>query len=671
MRKYFSALLQLGLKPVALYGLYRLGLKLDILQRAVARERRPVHNWQAAIERLKPLLPLPEKGALRLTVGAPGLQELSAACAEILDGQVHLFGGKAVELVLEPAGPPQPWDVYESGTGVSRASQDIKFTWEPARFGWAFTLGRAYYLTGDERCSQAFWDNTEKFIEANPPYLGPHWSSAQEVALRLIALAWSLRIFLDSPASTPRRQERLIQAIADHAARIPPTLLYARSQNNNHLLSEAAGLYTAGLLLEGSHSRAPGWRKLGWRWFQQGIQSQVDANGAYSQHSANYQRLMLQLALWMNLLRNTGESSSQPANSFNPLILECLDKATRWLAGLLDGGSGKLPNLGPNDGAYIFPLTSLHFNDYRPVLQAAAWAFCLERLFDKVDEMSLWFGCVVAMQASQCTASKRLGTPAGQLKLTAPHSWAYLRSAHFTSRPGHADQLHLDLWWRGLNLAQDAGTYRYTAPAPWDNAMTHAAVHNTVTVDGLDQMRRVGRFLYLDWAQATGSMDEAGSISASHDGYKKLNIKHSRKVAFLPGDCWLVEDCLAPFHPKTSPGSALTFRLHWLLPDWPWQIEDQTLILHTPLGLLKITVTLEIAGSPNQPVLTLVRAGQRIFGSNEPPHLPVLGWVSPTYSLLQPALSLIVETQATPPVRLVTTWTMPDIENQPEPRILP
>ena len=81
-------------------------------------------------------------------------------------------------------------------------------------------------------------------------------------------------------------------------------------------------------------------------------------------------------------------------------------------------------------------------------------------------------------------------------------SWAYLRTAQFTSRPSHADQLHLDLWWRGLNIARDAGTYLYNAPAPWDNSLTTTLVHNTVTINGRDQMTRAGRFLYLDWVNA-------------------------------------------------------------------------------------------------------------------------------------------------------------------------
>jgi hypothetical protein len=38
------------------------------------------------------------------------------------------------------------------------------------------------------------------------------------------------------------------------------------------------------------------------------------------------------------------------------------------------------------------------------------------------------------------------------------------------------------------NLALDPGTYQYNAPPPWENALNVTRVHNTVMVDGQDQM---------------------------------------------------------------------------------------------------------------------------------------------------------------------------------------
>ena len=104
-------------------------------------------------------------------------------------------------------------------------------------------------------------------------------------------------------------------------------------------------------------------------------------------------------------------------------------------------------------------------------------------------------------------------------------SWATIRVARFHSRPAHADQLHLDLWWRGINLAQDPGTYLYNSAPPWENSLTSALVHNTVTVDGQEFMLRAGRFLYLDWAQ--------GKVIKSETDPDQ-NHKHHRCTQWLP-----------------------------------------------------------------------------------------------------------------------------------------
>lgn len=69
-------------------------------------------------------------------------------------------------------------------------------------------------------------------------------------------------------------------------------------------------------------------------------------------------------------------------------------------------------------------------------------------------------------------------------------------------RPAHADQLHVDVWIDGVNVAADAGSYRYTAPPPWSNALADEQVHNVPRWPGRPQASRRGRFLWLEWAEA-------------------------------------------------------------------------------------------------------------------------------------------------------------------------
>ncbi len=154
-----------------------------------------------------------------------------------------------------------------------------------------------------------------------------------------------------------------------------------------------------------------------------------------------------------------------------------------------------------------------------------------------------------------------------------------LRAAHLRHRPGQADQLHLDLWHQGLNIALDAGTYRYSAAEPWNNALATASVHNSVTVDDQEPMTRAGRFLWLDWDQARVVRTEPGKVSVERDGYRKLGIRHRRSVEWLGSGSWRITDELLPTG-KTL--NSHTYILNWLLPDWAWELSGNQLRLRGP-----------------------------------------------------------------------------------------
>ncbi|MGD0005831.1 MAG: alginate lyase family protein [Anaerolineaceae bacterium] len=652
---------ELGFEQTSLKILYRLGLKSGYFRKVTpARSIGLPEKLPARF-----FLPTPAREALMGLLGE-SVQAVVGEADELFVDRVRLFGGSPVPLRLEPGRDLRHWTAYENhqvGWGV----EDVKFLWEPARFGWAFLLGRAYCLTGSEAYAQLFWQRTERFLEANPVNLGPNWTSGQEVALRLVALTFAFQVFSDSAQTTLERKRRLIQAVADHAARIPPTLIYARSQNNNHLVSEAIGLYTAGVLLP-DFPEAVRWRELGWRWLNHALQSQITGDGAYCQHSTNYHRLMLQAALWADLLcRQSGET-------FPRQTVEKLAAATRWLLALLDPVSGQVPNLGHNDGSYILSLATGDYADYRPVLQAASRAFlgqsCLAP--GAWDELSLWLGLEspqpaavrpessVASHQPPDNGSGASNNPQSEIlnqqsTIRNPQSWAYLRAAHFTSRPGHADQLHVDMWWQGQNIALDAGTFQYNAAPPWENSLAGTSVHNTITVDSRDQMQRAGRFLWVNWAQAFFLTGEApNNLAAQHYGYKHLGILHCRRLLQIDPLRWHIKDDLLP----TRPGQNVhCFTLHWLLPDWPWEMEGSKISLSGPNG--KITLVVTLSGDSRQVKMTgvqLVRGGKAISGSPECPL--VLGWYSPTYGQKVPALSLRCFFEGKAPISIISDWLL-------------
>ncbi len=644
----FKALRELGPAPLALDALYRFGLASGHYARTV-QPPAPVEGLQ-----IRELFAFPAREALRAVLGPAGQAKLLAEADEIVGGQVRLFGDEPLELKLDPGGPLAHWSAYE--TGAIQSYGDIKFIWEPARFGWAFVLGRAYHLNGDERYAEAFWRFFERFQAANPPYRGPNWMSAQEVGFRLMAFIWAAGIFARSDQSTPARLAALAASTAVHAARIPPTLVYARAQNNNHLLSEAAALYTAGLALP-AHPDAPAWRAAGEKWLRWCLLNQIDTYGNYVQHSTNYQRLMLQVALWAHLLlerlHELNPETLDEASWLNDKARENLALATHWLLSLLDPDSGRVPNLGANDGAQVFPFSTCNFSDFRPVVQAAARAFMGYSLASGPwNEAALWFG--LPHVESEFDPPRYRGD-----HLYAPNSWGYLRAVKFSTRPSHADQLHFDLWWRGFNIAQDAGTYRYNAAPPWDNRLTSTLVHNTVTLDAQEQMTRAGRFLYLDWARAISKrhFDTDGDflerVSAQTDAYRRFGVRHERTVSAYAEDRWRVDDELVHVMIPGKVHGSHVFRLHWLLPDWEYSLDGATLRLKTPRGWMTLSVS---SGLPFKRV-GLVRAGELVQGDGLLD--PTFGWVSPTYGVKRPALSFAIEVESVETVQFTSKFDFP------------
>jgi hypothetical protein len=673
----FKALHQLGSSQLGLYALYQLGLRTGHYRRTLSTALNRLDMLDRSMQlKFHPRLPgLPDRQVLLEQLKSQ-VDSLFIEADEIVQGRVRLFGGEPVPLELSLPRKLDDWTKYEGGNNQING-RDIKLFWEPGRFGWASKLGMAYHLSADERYTEAFWHYTEQFLSTNPPYLGPHWSSAQEAAIRLVTLAFVTQIFAQSKVSTPKRIALIAKAIAIHAERIPTTIVYARSQNNNHLITEALGLYTAAAALP-EHPLATRWHKLGWKWLNHAFLNQISSDGTYSQHSTNYHRLMLQSALWAF----TVHEHTYKQEPFPSSVITRLESATRWLWMLIDPESGRVPNLGHNDGAYFLPLTVCPYEDYRPVIHAAARAFLHMNLDPKGpwDDMTSWLCLPVDQSHREVDLNiwqrTQLNNEAGLLPpyVLFNHknsSWAALRVVEFHSRPAHADQLHFDLWWQDQNIAQDAGTYLYNAPPPWVNSLTSAFVHNTVTVDGQEFMQRVGRFLYLDWAQGRileslpSELGGLESLTAKHDGYRKIGVSHTRKVTAATDGHWEVIDLL-----DGSSSQAHTARLHWLIPDWKYEIREPKvndnfpayeIHLKSPQGWIKLKMGI---ASPTENMIStqdvkfqLVRAGVVLYGSGSTP--PITGWTSRTYGDKMPALACIMEQTHKLPIELKSEWILP------------
>jgi len=519
------------------------------------------------------------------------------------------------------------------------AAGDIKAIWEASRFGFTYALVRAYWRTNDERYPDLFWRLVEDWQKENPPQQGPNWMCGQEISLRVMAWCFGLYGFLKAQATTPERVQQLAQMIAVSGERIAANINYALSQKNNHGISEGVGLWTIGLLFP-ELQKAKQWRALGRRVLEELARELIYDDGTFSQHSVNYHRLMLHDYLWAIRL---GELNHQPLSAE---VSERVCRAGEFAYQLQDQQTGRMPLCGANDGALILPLSNCEYHDYRPVIQMAWLLTKKARCFASGlwDEEALWLLGPEALDRPLLSPERHdlSAENGGYYTLRGRYGFGCLRCATFRHRPGDADQLHLDLWWRGQNMALDAGTYSYNAPAPWRHSLAETAYHNTVLVDDKNQMLRLGRFLWLPWSRGWVQAKRHcadGRLAyqeGAHDGYQRLQapVGVRRGVLRLGDEHWLVVDDL------TSPGEH-RYRLHWLLADMPyeWDEDSGCLALDTPAGPYYVRLGCMADGG----VCSLVRADE------DSPR----GWWSPYYSYRTPALSVDMALQA----RATTFWT--------------
>ena len=590
---------------------------------------------------------------LKLLVGPEGEKSVLAEAQSILDGNLPFFGRLSFACGFPPnwfrnpatgqnVSPQRPWTTMRF---ASPDYGDLKFILEPSRFLFIYPLVRAYALTNDERYAEAFWLAIEDWAEKNPPSSGPLWVCGQESALRILACSFGLHAFIHAAATTPERIARLLSMIAAHAWRIEPTLAYARSQRSNHLVTEAVGLWTAGTLYP--ELRAAGsWQQLGTRMLQEAVLDQITPEGVYLQDSFNYQRMVLQLLLWTLRLAEIHKIS--PPADIRSRTAACFD----FIRAFVDPISGHAPNHGSNDGSLILPLSICDYGDFRPLLQSGASVLFQKSVLEPGpwDEATLWL-CGHAPPAATTEPWPVPSPGSGYHRLGTECCWAMIRAGQYVRRPFQADQLHVDLWWRGLNLARDPGTYLYNGDPPWNNGFAGTAVHNTVTLDRHDQMQRAGRFLWVDWAQASGRSFVSGdsaypdSFEGEHDGYRRFGVRHLRTVRFLDEVGWvIVDDLLGQGEHE--------LRLHWLIPDMPFQVVSDS-PLHAAFTGMQASfqwhVFSDAAGAGS-----VIKAGKDAATGLADADTQLLGWESPTYGELRPAVSLLYRTQGHLPVRFVT-----------------
>lgn len=564
---FLSSLPKLGFSNIFTVLLYRLAIRFRLIEKLVPMGE----SYIGPFFNDSPILnEHPQQSNPELVI----IREAN----ELINGNIRLFSNRLFKVGSPPdwflnpinkkrfKNPELHWsriDEFDSGVG------DIKCVWESSRFNWAPKLARAYLLSKDRRYLRTLNEWVSDWTWKNPLNRGPNWKCGQESSVRMMNLLLTAYILQQDRSPT----DGLIRFVKEHCERIEPTIRYAISQDNNHGTSESAALFVGGGWLKDHVSndasllkKAIRWEQKGRFWLENRVARLIESDGSFAQYSINYHRLVVDTLCLVKLLQ-----FNLKLDNFSKQFHRKARSAVYWLFQMVDPLSGDAPNFGANDGAQLYSLTTCDYRDFRPSVQLGAVLFFHGRAYNTGpwDEVLYYFDLQGTKgSASQLTKRSQAFDNGGYVIFQTENSWGVVRLPNYRFRPGHADALHFDLWYKGKNILRDGGSFSYNCTELWQSYFPGTKSHNTVEFDYRDQMPRISRFLWGSWTkgetiQPLCENGDSVSWSGAYADYK--GCRHQRTIS-VRGSCWHIADVISGFKEKAV--------LRWRLEPGKWKLED-------------------------------------------------------------------------------------------------
>src|SRR5258705_288991 len=304
-----------------------------------------------------------------------------AAADRVAAGKLDIFALRDVDLGSPPRWNRDPKTGVEAPLSFSklldyrnpRVVGDIKYLWELNRHLHLVTLAQAYSLSRDVRYFHVIWQHLESWFAACPYRTGPNWSSALEVAIRLInwSVTWQLLGGARSPlfenAESGRFRQRWLESVYQHAQFVRG-YFSLHSSANNHLIGEAAGVFIAALTWPhwpSVRSCLPAAKAI----LEREALLQNAPDGVNREQAVSYQQFVLDFLL-LPLL--AGKANGQP---FSIEYESRLEAMLEYLASIMDV-RGNVPMLGDaGDGLVVRLAQGGDSSPYRSLLATGAILF--------------------------------------------------------------------------------------------------------------------------------------------------------------------------------------------------------------------------------------------------------------------------------------------------------
>jgi len=467
------------------------------------------------------------------------------------------------------------WDnVYWKRLSETKDGADILSVWWAVSFYHLIPLGKAYRwarlnrnAAATDKYSKAFVEQNMSWIETSHYGFGPSWKSCTIVALRLIHLIWARALFYDAVAIPDEFWIRLYKQIHVHAKHVRSNLEWFPVRTN-HYLTNLHALFMVGVLYP-EFKQAKDWAGFAHGELIAEIEHHCASDGVAHEGSINYHRFVCEIFLAAMIF---GE---QHGFVFPDSYKARLEAALEFLMRCLRP-DGALPRIG--DAADI-RLQHLDQRDYfaNPghLLNLGAVLYRRGDFKAAAPDYSEYAFWMLGAEGAKVFASLDARDARRGLHVFADGGYAIYHDDRVylivrcgrlaldgVAGHGHYDQLSFELWFAGRPVFVDPGWYVYEADPKAQKYLKSTQVHNTVSVDGRNQIN-VDLFIYPPPSRPVPKIiearitDEGFLICGEHGLYSDLPdpVTHRRIFSYERGR--------ATFRVRDTLSGRKTHQLQW------------------------------------------------------------------------------------------------------------
>ncbi|MFI9362758.1 alginate lyase family protein [Kitasatospora sp. NPDC053057] len=606
----------------------------DAVRRQRWRSAVPPHGPSVTGARFTAVLP----AGTMASVPPDAAKRLLAQADRLMDGHAEFFGVERDDLAA-----PDWWRDPKTGRRAPAgyafdvpyrdedAVGDIKQIWEPSRHQYLTVLAAAYAITGDERYAERVAEHLRSWWAANPPLRGVHWTSGIELGIRLLSWVWIRRLLDGWPGAAALFEGNPVALDQIwHHQRWLAAFPSRGSSANNHVIAEAAGQFAAACAFGWFPSSAR-WRSGALRSLERQLRANTFQSGLNRELATEYHGLVLELGL-AALAEADAAAVPVPA-TVRPVLLRMTDA----LAAVVDNRL-RPPRQGDADDGHGLVLDGAGTDRWASLLATGDAVFGRLDWWPAVtgtDVRTPLLAALIRPYRKDGSVARPASRPvhfpdAGMTVLRGPgeiwcrcdggpHGFLSI-AAH-----AHADALSVEVRHDGVDVLADPGTFCYHGQPEWRRYFRSTLGHNTLQVDGEDQSRSGGPFLWTRHARtrvlvADTSDPGLARWCAEHDGYQQSVHRRRVELTAASRELRVVDELRGPrravrlaFHLGPAITADLTGNRAVL--TWTRDGEDRSAVLDLPGQL----------------------SWQAHRGETDPP----LGWYSAGFGRREPATTLV------------------------------